>query len=190
MCCVSPSPVTPSDAVDQAWHLHLTYTKSYWTDFCRHTLNREIHHNPTKGGKAERKKYNSCYTRLQDIYKEKFNTHPPEDIWQDNTTRFTKINFQRVSLDNYWLIKKPSLIIRKLTLFAAFIVAVTISIKATGAVYIIVIASIMIIAGIIMNQNNGKGNNSGNGDSTGSCSNDDGHSGCNSGCSGCGGCGD
>jgi hypothetical protein len=23
-------PVTPSDQVDQVWHLHLTYTRSYW----------------------------------------------------------------------------------------------------------------------------------------------------------------
>ena len=27
-------PVTPSDQVDQAWHLHLTYTRSYWEEFC------------------------------------------------------------------------------------------------------------------------------------------------------------
>ncbi|OYQ34069.1 hypothetical protein CHU92_12085 [Flavobacterium cyanobacteriorum] len=38
LCCVSPTPVTPSDPVDQAWHLHLTYTRSYWIDFCKNTL--------------------------------------------------------------------------------------------------------------------------------------------------------
>ncbi len=27
-------PVTPSDAVDQAWHLHLTYSRDYWDRFC------------------------------------------------------------------------------------------------------------------------------------------------------------
>src|SRR5438309_235996 len=26
--------VTPSDAVDQAWHLHLTYSRDYWERFC------------------------------------------------------------------------------------------------------------------------------------------------------------
>ncbi len=26
--------VTPSDAVDQAWHLHLTYSRDYWQRFC------------------------------------------------------------------------------------------------------------------------------------------------------------
>ena len=52
LCCISPTQVTPSDPVDQAWHLHLTYTKSYWTNLCRGTLGMEIHHNPTKGGEA------------------------------------------------------------------------------------------------------------------------------------------
>lgn len=26
--------VTPSDQVDQAWHLHLLYTRSYWNELC------------------------------------------------------------------------------------------------------------------------------------------------------------
>jgi hypothetical protein len=39
--------VTPSDAVDQAWHLHLTYTRDYWERFCPDVLGRPLHHNPT-----------------------------------------------------------------------------------------------------------------------------------------------
>ena len=31
-------PVSPSDQVDQVWHLHLLYTESYWIKFCRETL--------------------------------------------------------------------------------------------------------------------------------------------------------
>ena len=27
------TPVTPSDVVDQVWHLHLTFTRSYWAIF-------------------------------------------------------------------------------------------------------------------------------------------------------------
>jgi hypothetical protein len=50
-------PVTPSDAVDQAWHLHLVYTESYWTDHCREILGRPLHHGPTKGGRVERAKF-------------------------------------------------------------------------------------------------------------------------------------
>ncbi len=31
-------PVTPSDQVDQAWHLHLCYTRSYWNELCANVL--------------------------------------------------------------------------------------------------------------------------------------------------------
>ncbi|NCX98787.1 MAG: hypothetical protein EBX35_09485, partial [Planctomycetia bacterium] len=31
-------PVTPSEDVDQAWHLHLAYTRDYWEIFCRDVL--------------------------------------------------------------------------------------------------------------------------------------------------------
>src|ERR1051325_1962858 len=33
--CVAEHPVSPSEDVDQVWHLHLVYTKSYWKDFFR-----------------------------------------------------------------------------------------------------------------------------------------------------------
>ena len=32
LCVEAGHPVTPSDAVDQAWHLHLCYTRSYWEE--------------------------------------------------------------------------------------------------------------------------------------------------------------
>ena len=50
-------PVTPSDQVDQAWHLHLLYTNSYWNRFCGETLGRRLHHGPTQGGASERDKF-------------------------------------------------------------------------------------------------------------------------------------
>ena len=33
-------PVTPSETVDQVWHLHLTYTQSYWNSLCEDVLGR------------------------------------------------------------------------------------------------------------------------------------------------------
>jgi hypothetical protein len=39
-------PVTPSDEIDQAWHLHLVYTRSYWEELCRDILGRPLHHGP------------------------------------------------------------------------------------------------------------------------------------------------
>src|SRR5689334_8138005 len=53
MLCTTDHPLTPSDEVDQVWHLHLLYTWDYWKVFCPEVLGREIHHGPTKGGSDE-----------------------------------------------------------------------------------------------------------------------------------------
>ena len=39
-------PVTPSDEVDQAWHLHLVYTRSYCDELCGQVLGFALHHGP------------------------------------------------------------------------------------------------------------------------------------------------
>lgn len=209
LCCTSPTPVTPSDPVDQAWHLHLTYTKSYWNDLCKTTLENEIHHNPTKGGKAEQEKFNSLYTGLHEIYFEKFGTNPPPDIWHDNKTRFSEINFQRVNLSHYWLLKKPKLNPSNLWVQLTGLTVCSLLIQASGEGWIIGLFIIgIIIAFINKDNNNGKGKNNrtdGGGGTDFACSSDSGHSGCSShhsdsgcsggdsgcssGCSGCGGCG-
>src|SRR5690348_15044184 len=43
-------PVSPSEAVDQVWHLHLSYSENYWKEFCPQILRTELHHHPTRGG--------------------------------------------------------------------------------------------------------------------------------------------
>jgi hypothetical protein len=52
LAIVADHPVTPSSVVDQAWHLHLTYTHSYWDELCTQILPRHLHHHPTQGGKT------------------------------------------------------------------------------------------------------------------------------------------
>lgn len=42
--------VTPSDQVDQAWHLQFTHTLSYWDDLCGKILNKRLRHAPIAGG--------------------------------------------------------------------------------------------------------------------------------------------
>lgn len=109
LCCIAENGVTPSDAVDQAWHLHLTFTKSYWGDLCRETLGKEIHHNPTKGGNNEALKYDGFYTGTHKLYEKSFAASPPADIWPANQPRFSEINFQRVNMHRYWLVRKPGI---------------------------------------------------------------------------------
>ena len=38
--------VTPSEEIDQVWHLHMVYTRAYWDDFCGQVLNKPFHHAP------------------------------------------------------------------------------------------------------------------------------------------------
>lgn len=108
LCCLTESGVTPSDAVDQAWHLHLTFTRSYWIDLCRDTLGREIHHNPTEGGKQEAQKFDGFYTDTKQLYRATFGAEPPADIWPGNQTRFADIDFRRVNLRTNAIVPKPS----------------------------------------------------------------------------------
>ena len=74
-------PVTPSDLVDQVWHLHLSYTRSYWEDFCPRVLQMSLHHDPTRGGQAETEKFDDWYQRTLESYDRFFGQSPPAEIW-------------------------------------------------------------------------------------------------------------
>jgi hypothetical protein len=107
LICIANHPLTPSDEVDQVWHLHLLYTQSYWVDMCKNILCREIHHGPTRGGNAERTKFKNWYDETKKLYRETFNYDAPTDIWPSDEKRFRDTNFQRVNLRTHWIVTKP-----------------------------------------------------------------------------------
>jgi len=92
--------VTPSDAVDQAWHLHLTYSRDYWQVFCPEVLGADLHHGPTKGGTVERDRFYHQYAATLSAYEDAFGDVPPADIWPAADRRFTvdpqsiRVNFR------------------------------------------------------------------------------------------------
>ncbi|KQM27394.1 MULTISPECIES: glycine-rich domain-containing protein [unclassified Sphingomonas] len=90
-------PLTPSDAVDQAWHLHLAYTRDYWQGLCRDIVGHAIHHEPTSGGPDQLERYRDCYARTLDRYRATFGEVPPIDIWPDPAERFAG-RFVRVDM--------------------------------------------------------------------------------------------
>ncbi len=103
-------PVTPSDEVDQAWHLHLVYTRSYWDELCGQVLGFALHHGPTKGGAAEGHKFQDWYAATQQSYQAAFGEAPPLDIWPPAAVRFGKAPyFRRVNMQGNWLVPKPRL---------------------------------------------------------------------------------
>jgi hypothetical protein len=67
LCMTAGHKCTPSDEVDQAWHLHLVYTESYWTTMCGEILKKPLHHGPTKGGVAEDDKFVDWYEKTKQI---------------------------------------------------------------------------------------------------------------------------
>jgi hypothetical protein len=102
-------PVTPSDAVDQAWHLHLAYTESYWNDLCARVLGRPLHHGPTRGGDAEDAKFVDWYEATLRSYRAVFGTAPPRAIWPPSAERFANAAaFRRVDTSRSWVVPRAA----------------------------------------------------------------------------------
>lgn len=104
-------PVTPSVEVDEVWHLHMIYTQSYWVDMCK-TLDFQLHHGPTKGGKAENDKYTNWYEKTLESYRKYFG-EPPADCWPESKIRFAPTNTIKIDKSKFFLIKKPNFSFKK-----------------------------------------------------------------------------
>ena len=101
-------PMCPSEQVDQVWHLHLTYTRSYWQRFCGEVLKTPLHHDPTRGGEAEGRKHWAMYADTLTTYREAFGEDPPGDLWPPLDRRFgSDLDVARVNRNDYWLVPKP-----------------------------------------------------------------------------------
>lgn len=81
LAATGPTPVSPSLAVDAAWHLHLTYTRHYWDELCGRILGKPLHHDPTEGGAAEDGRHERQYDATIAAYRAAFGEAPPVDIW-------------------------------------------------------------------------------------------------------------
>lgn len=170
LCTIFPYGASPSPIVDQVWHLHLTYTKSYWFDFCQNILQVNIHHNPSTGGIDEINKHREWYRQTCSDYEKVFGTKPPDDIWGT---------------------PKPIIEPRE-SLFKSPVKTLILICTAAVAYFIAPVFLAFMVVGVIVYEltrfNYGKGNNDGGCGTgcSGGCS-----SGCNSGCGGggCGGCG-
>lgn len=81
LAAASDEPVTPSIAVDKAWHLHLTYTRHYWDVLCRDILGKPLHHEPGLGGADEDGRFQRQYEATLMLYAATFGFAPPPEIW-------------------------------------------------------------------------------------------------------------
>lgn len=205
-------PVTPSDEVDQAWHLHLTYSDAYAR--LNALLPRPLLHNPTKGGQAEDDKFEDWYAKTKESYRRYFG-EPPEDLWPNSETRFGRApHFRRVNVEENFIVSKAKL--RRLAISGAALCLLATAIGCTtlyaqaaqeresnALMTLLVVVGVAVILLYILfsaassaSRKENKQNHSGCGSACGSTFGDSGHS--SSGCgsqshdsSGCGssGCG-
>lgn len=116
--------VTPSDQVDQAWHLHLAYTRHYWEELCAGIIGRPLHHGPTAGGASEGRKYRALYAETLRRYRATFGQEPPCDIWPPSDLRFGT-RYQWVDTRRHYLLPRRMVSIAGMAGGAALLAACT-----------------------------------------------------------------
>jgi len=79
LAVVAGHPVTPSFVVDEVWHTHLIFTRSYWEEL-GDIVGRLIHHDPGQGENGDETMFARQYQRTLESYR-KFFSEPPADIW-------------------------------------------------------------------------------------------------------------
>jgi len=107
LAATGPHEVTPSNVVDQVWHLHLTFTRSYWEELCGRVLERPLHHGPTKGGRSERRRFREQYEATLALYRREFDCEPPPAYWPDADARFDGVT------DQHWIDRRTHFVVAK-----------------------------------------------------------------------------
>lgn len=99
--------VSPSEQVDQAWHLHVLHAARY-RRFCSEVLGRRLDHGPSDGGSAERAHFARAYEQTLTSYRERFGEPPPSDVWPNVQRRFgVDLAVRRVNIADHWVLRKP-----------------------------------------------------------------------------------
>lgn len=117
LACTAGVALTPSDAVDQAWHLHLTHSRDYWDCFCPDVLRRPLHHQPGDGTAAAAARFARQYAHTLALYAATFGQPAPASIWPLPAQRFQTAGV-RIDGSQFLLVRKTSLPGRLLRLFA------------------------------------------------------------------------
>lgn len=145
LVAVSGHSVSPSDPVDQVWHLHMIYTRSYWDEFCHGILGMPVHHNPTKGGKEERKKHVGMYDQTAESYLKYFGEPQPAHIWIDTKNLFKEIHYRRVNMHRNWVIPKPQFVRKRWHLAPLLALLAVLTMANDGGIILIVVLVIIVI---------------------------------------------
>jgi hypothetical protein len=115
LAIASPDPVTPSEEVDEVWHLHLTYSSDYWDVWCRSVLRAPLHHDPTRGGPAEDSRHRAQYAATLARYEDFFGP-PDPSFWPATHQRFRDLQrFRTIDAERWFLLPRPTALWRRLS---------------------------------------------------------------------------
>lgn len=81
LCGKHEESLTPSLAVDEAWHNYILFTKSY-AIFCQNNFGKFIHHEPDEN----EEKNSNRYDRTIELYCDHFG-QPPTKIWGEQSLK-------------------------------------------------------------------------------------------------------
>jgi hypothetical protein len=113
LALVSPTPVTPSEVVDEVWHQHLIYSRDYWDRWCGKTLQAPLHHDPTPGGAEAQVIYRRQYAETLALH-ESFFGPPGESLWPASHLRFAGPRYHMTDRSCWFILPRPVLWIRRL----------------------------------------------------------------------------
>ena len=106
LAVVSPTPVTPSEIVDEVWHQHLIYSRDYWTIWCGAVLNAPLHHDPTPGGPDAQAIYRRQYAETLGLHERAFGA-PSPDLWPATHLRFRTPRYHVTDRRRWFIIPRP-----------------------------------------------------------------------------------
>lgn len=147
LCGIADGPLTPSQEVDEVWHLHLIHTRDYWQQFCAQVLGIALHHGPTRGGQAERRRYREQYARTLATYERWFGP-PPLDFWPASRERFANPGrIRRVDLDRHLILPRPRLPNRRWLVVVGGLLAGALATEAAAAFPSIALTGTLLLLG-------------------------------------------
>jgi hypothetical protein len=113
LAVISPTPVTPSEIVDEVWHQHLIYSRDYWTIWCGERLQAPLHHDPTPGGPEAQMIYRRQYAETLALHEQLFGP-PPEALWPATHLRFGRPRYHVTDRRHWLVVRNPLAWIRGL----------------------------------------------------------------------------
>lgn len=100
--------VVPPDQIEQAWHLHLSYSRDYWDEYCGKVLGVELHHDPARDSDTEdADRHRDNYAETMESYQRLSGEPPPPDIWPMAELLFADSGvMRRVNTKNYVILRR------------------------------------------------------------------------------------